>query len=269
MRSAMRRLIAISLLLLVVGCYNHTDTPSLGTILPQANTTIEQLRTNISPLETTLLEQEIIVVGRVTSSDSDGNFHKSMTIEDDSGGLELRVNQYDLGGLYPEGLKVALRLRGCAAHYSFGMLQIGSKAESYNSYEVNYLSSMQRIDEVVVRSNDVCPITAPQRHIVELRPNDCGRLVRIDSLNIIASTSIDTLEGETLDIARWRGYSMFCDPRGDTLVVYTSEYANYAEDKIPHGSLSITGIVQHGSYQNMGEYYQLKMRYAKDCSTTY
>lgn len=260
----MRRALATYIAMLMVGCYNNTDTPMLNAELPIANTTIAQLHGNTSQLETSVIESDIIVSGRVTTSDKSGNFYQTIMVEDSTAALELLVGGYSLESKYPEGLLVALRLEGCATEYSHGVLRVGSKANSYDSYGVDYLASPERIDEVIVRSLDVEPITPQRRTIAELDASECGRLTTIESLRLIGSTSIDTLSGETLDIARWSGYSMFIDTQSDTLVVYTSEYADYAEHHIPCGELSLTGIVQHGKHPNNRKYYQLKMRYEED-----
>ena len=261
---AMRRALATYIAMLMVGCYNNTDTPMLNAELPAANTTIAQLRDNTSQLETSVIEHDIVVRGRVTSSDKSGNFYQTIVIEDNTAALELLVGGYSLESKYPEGLLVALRLEGCATEYRHGVLCVGSKADSYDSYGVDYLASRERIDEVIVRSLGVEPITPARRTIAQLESAECGRLTTIESLHLIGSTSIDTLRGETLDIARWSGYSMFVDTHCDTLVVYTSEYADYSEHHIPNGELSLTGILQHGKHPNNREYYQLKMRYEED-----
>lgn len=263
----MRRALATYIAILMVGCSNYTDTPMLEPKLPAANITIEQLRNNTSTLERDIIEEEIVVRGRVTSSDKSGNFYQTIVVEDNTAALEVLVGGYSLESQYPEGLLVALRLKGCATEYRHGVLCVGSKAESFESYSVDYLASKERRDEVVVRSLDVEPITPAQRTIAELDASECGRLTTISSLDLIGSTSIDTLSGESLDMARWSGYSTFVDPNNDTLVVYTSEYADYAEHTIPRGRVSLTGVVQHGKHPNNREYYQLKMRYEKDART--
>ena len=261
----MRRLLATYALLLFVGCYNHTDTPSLDTPLPVANCTIAKLQNSVSPLDVSIIEQEIVVVGRVTSSDSEGNFHKSLTIEDHTGGLELLVGEYNLATLYPEGLEVALKLGGCAAQLRYGVVQVGRKSESYDSSGVDHISSQQSLDRIIVRGSDVRAITAPRRRVSELTPQDCGRLCCIEDLELIASTSVDTLRGEGLDLAHWSGYAMFRDSNNDTLVIYTSNYASYGQHRIPTERVSLTGIVEYGSYVGKGNYYQIKMRYEEDC----
>lgn len=262
----MRLFVAISAMLLIVGCYGRTDEPMLDARLPEATTTIAQLRSYASSHQATAIPERVIVRGRITSSDRSGNFYRSMTVEDATGGLELLVGEYNLDALYPEGLEVALRLEGCAMQYRYGVVQVGVLAASYESFGVGDIESRQRIDEVVVRGIDVEPVEPRRRMVGKLGEDDCGRLVRVDSLCLIASTSIDTLLGESLDLAIWERYSMFRDSRGDTLVVYTSEYADYATTTMSCDSLSITGIVQYGSYPKMGSYYQIKMRYAEDCT---
>ena len=79
--------------------------------------------------------------------------------------------------------------------------------------------------------------------------------------------SIDTLRNESLANATWRGYALFCDEANDTLLVFTRDYAAYANNAIPHSVRALRGIVQHGKHRNGREYYQLKMRYAEDCTT--
>lgn len=263
----MRRALATYIAMLMVGCYNNTDTPMLNAELPAANTTIAQLHSITSQLETSVIEHDVVVAGRVTTSDHSGNFYQTIMVEDSTAALELLVGGYSLSSQYPEGLLVGLRLKGCATEYRHGVLRVGSKANSYDSYDVDYLASRERIDEVIVRSLDVEPVTPQRRTITELDASACGRLTTIESLHLIHSTSIDTLRGETLDLARWSGYAMFVDSQSDTLVVYTSEYADYAEHHIPQSELSLTGIVQYGKHPNNREYYQLKMRYEEDART--
>ena len=262
----MRLLVAISFMLLVVGCHNGEDIALQSVTLPEATTTIAKLRSYASSHKAVTIQNQVVVKGRITSSDRSGNFYRSMTVEDATGGLELLIAQYNLDALYPEGLEVALVLQGCAMQCRYGVLQVGAPAPSYESFGVCEIETRQRVDEVVVRSLDAEPIAPKRRRVGELKEDDCGTLVRIDSLVLVASTSVDTLASEGLDMACWQRYAMFRDSRGDTLVVYTSEYADYALTPIPLDSLSITGIVQYGQYPSRGDYYQIKMRYAQDCA---
>lgn len=248
--------------LLIVGCstpIEHEDTKST---LPSANISIGDLRGYISPSSSVTINDDVIVVGRITSSDREGNFYKQIAIEDDTGGLVLLVDLYNTHREYPEGVELALRLKGCAAQYNYGTLEVGRADKRYG---VDYLQSQVRIDEVVVRGTSIAKRQATPRQINELKGSMCGELTRIERLQLVASTSIDTTTGEILSDARWREYATFVDERSDTIVVYTSEYATYAERKIPNTEVAIEGILQQIKHPNTREYYSLKMRYESDC----
>ncbi len=261
------RLIYAGIVLLLGGCYNSTTPPTITTELPSANYLIGELREGLRQGECHTIDERCIVVGRVTSSDIDDNFYRTMMVQDQSGGIEVVVGLDRLHTTYPEGLLIALNLEGCTLGYRYGTLQVGSSAPSYENYDVDYLHSQIDVHRVITRSDDI-EILEPAPHtIAELREDMCGELVEVGHLRLIASTSIDTLRNESLANAIWRGYALFCDEANDTLLVFTRDYAAYANNTIPHSIRALRGIVQHGKHRNGREYYQLKMRYAEDCTT--
>jgi hypothetical protein len=94
----------------------------------------------------------------------------------------------------------------------------------------------------------------------------CGRLVTIRDVYATESTSIDTLTGETLDDALWLGSALFKDISGDSIAVVITSYANYANRPLPLSKVSITGILEWGSYASSSkECYHISMRYESDC----
>ncbi|MBQ2783762.1 MAG: hypothetical protein IJE99_02030 [Alistipes sp.] len=258
-------LVIIGVTLLLVGCNREVDEPTPNSVFPTATLSIKELHDYASPTEVSHIAEDLIIVGRVTSSDSASNFYRSMVVEDDSGAVEVMVGGYNLHTHFPEGLKVALRLSGCAISYKYGVLQVGKQAAAHDPYDIEYLATKQLVDRVIVRSTDVRPRRAQHLRIKELDGARCGRLVCIDSLSLVGSTSIDTLAGQTLKDAKWRGYATFVDPDNDTLVIYTREYASYATRNIPNTTLSLQGIVQYAKYPDT-YHYQLKMRDERDCS---
>ena len=249
------------------GCYNSTTPPTIAMELPSANTLISELRQSINIGEHRVINDDCVIVGRVTSSDRDDNFYRTMTVQDQSGGIEVVVGLDRLHTTYPEGLLVALNLKGCTLGYRYGTLQVGSTAPSYENYDVDYLHSQIDVHRVITRSLDIDIIEPTPRTIAELREEMCGELAEVSNLRLIASTSIDTLRNESLANAKWRGYALFCDDENDTLLIFTRDYASYANNAIPHSIRALRGIVQHGKHRNGREYYQLKMRYGEDCTT--
>lgn len=262
----MLRICTILIMIMLIGCQRVTDKFIIEGDLPLSTNSIATLRDGIVKSGGVTITDDIIVVGRVTSADSEDNFYGSLVVEDESGAVEVMIGTSNLTARYPEGLLVALNLMGCYTDYSRGVLQVGSESPEYEYYRVGNLLSPERVDSVVVRSLDVEPIVPTHTTIAELHRSMCGRIVQVRGLCLVDSSSIDTLAGERLDRATWQGYSMFKDGDGDSIAVYTRDYARYAEHRIPIDSVNIVGILQWDSYREGEECYFLKMRYEADCT---
>ena len=261
----MRRVELILLFVMLVGCYNTADKPFMSGEIPFATTTIATLKSSIVGTQPVLIEGDVIIVGRVISSDRDENFYRTIVVDDGTGAVEVLVGSSPLEAIYPEGLKVALLLKDCYVGYSHGVLQVGQQAPKYESYAIDHLASREHVESVVRRSCDVKIVEPRYSTINELSMVECGRLYRIEGLHVVGSTSIDTLQGDVLQDACWRGYALFKNESGDSIALYTSDYARFAEHHIPNGDLSITGILQWGPFNGGKECFQLKMRYEEDC----
>lgn len=257
-------IIFITPLTMLVGCYNSANEPVLHTDIPPRTTTIANLKSHILGTRPQLIEEDVVIVGHVISSDREENFYRSIVVDDDTGAIEVMMGISPLAADYPEGLLLALRLKGCYVGFQRGVAVAGTRAPEYESFDIGYLASQEAIDRVVVRSNDVEIQPARTLHIAELQRSDCGRLICIDGVQLTSSSNIDTLQGETLHDARWAGYALFKDENGDSIAVYTRDYARFAEQPIPTQELSLQGILQWAPYNGQKECYQLKMRYAED-----
>lgn len=258
----MFRLSILAIIVALISC-NRIDMPVVEDS-EQRTTTIAQLRQQVGTLGSSVINNDVVVSGRVTSSDEEGNFFRSLIVEDESGAMELRIKSYDLSSLYPEGLLVTLHLHGCAIGYNMGILQAGAKSAEYDYYDVGYLETKQSIERVIRRSTDVAKIAPRRCAIADIKREDGGRLVRIEGLTLRHTTSIDTLMGMTLNDATWQGYALFFDNKGDSIAVYTSPEARFAKEPITTTPLAITGIVQWCKYNGGEECAHLKMRYHTD-----
>lgn len=255
----MWRLTNILLTIMLVGCYNVADKPVIVGKLPKATTTMAMLRADIVGSGGVVVADDVMLRGRVTSSDAEDSFYRTLVVEDATGGVEVMLGLYSLAAIYPEGLEVALHVGGLYADYSRGVLQLGLQPELYDSFAVDYLGSREAADRVVVRGEDVRAVVPRMSSIAALRREDCGMLFCIEDLSLLA---VD--DEEDIGRATWRGYALFSDDAGDSIVVYTSDYARFADAQIPH-RCSIVGVLQWGATPFGGECYQLKMRYERDC----
>ena len=246
----MRLLFAI-LCFVLVGCYNAADESHIVAPLPSPTTTIKSLKERIVGTRPMRIEQDIVVVGRIISSDRDENFYRSIVVDDGTAAIEVMMGISPLVADYPEGLEVALCLEGCYMAYQRGVAVVGTVAAEYESYDVGYLASREAVDRVVVRGSSGEVQSPRSAAIAELELGDCGRLVRVDGV---------------MEDARWRGYALFKNDVGDSIAVYTRDYARFADDAIPLVDVSLSGVVEWARYNGGRECYQLKMRYEEDCT---
>ena len=234
------------------GCKKFDEPAQDSATAQAANIAIADLHAMLND-RTVIIDQDIIICGYVTSSDKASNFHKTFMIEDSSGGAEIMAGLYDLHNIYPEGYYITANLKGCAIGEQLGVIQIGMPAASYSYYPTDYFASRAVIDKYIKRYNirrDVAPLPLS---IEELTPSHCGHLVNIGGLTA-------SQQGV------WSGYQIFTDDNGQNIVVYTSEYADYAQKPLPDVRVSITGILQYGKVEGQ-EYYIIKMRDEKDCNS--
>ena len=259
----MWRLLIIFISVFSVGC-NGYETPPQESATPEAtNISIGDLH-QLCGSRTIDINEEIVIGGYVTSSDKAENFYKSFTIEDATGGAEIMAGVFDTYNIYPIGTYLTIKLNGCSIGEHYGVMQIGLKAAAYSAYPTEYFASQVLLDKHI-RRYDITRNIAPRPiEISTLKPSDCGELVNIGPLRHIREESAALWDGN--ENGCWSGYNIFEDGEGERIVVYTSAYADYAKHQIPSAKVAITGILQRGKVDGK-EYYMIKMRDEKDCST--
>ena len=261
----MLRITLLFVLSLVLhGCHNFDD-PAPQSALPEAaNMAIADLCKLVGN-KSVYIEESIVIGGYVTSSDKASNFYKTFTIEDATGGVEIMAGLYDLHNIYPEGYYVTVKLQGLTLCKHYGVLQVGRKAESYSNYPTEYFTSRILLDKHITRY-DVRSLIAPKPlSIKELQQSDCGRLVCIGALRNVSNEYADVYGIN--DNGSWKGYNIFADESGNRIAVFTSDYADYADNAVPSDNVTITGILQYGEFDSK-EMYMIKMRNENDCTTT-
>ena len=255
--------IAFTIIMTFVGCGTLPDSGVVSSVV-EANISISSLKSLASPARAILIDEDYVVVGRVVSSDEEGNHYRTLFVDDGTAAIAVRVDAYDLHTLYPEGLRLSLHLKGCAMAYVRGVLTIGMPAEGYDYDAVEAIASPQCLARVLRRSDDIALVEPVELSLSELRGEHCGRRVRLHDLVLGAATSIETLESATLEDAVWRGSVLYYDAEGDSVAVYTSDYARFAEECVPHAVARISGILEWGSYGRK-ECYQIVMSHVEDC----
>ncbi len=119
-----------------------------------ANTTIAELCAMYSTGKPWDIDRDIIISGKVSTTDQPGNFYKSLYIQDGTAGIELKIGKNGLYNFYKEGQTLYVRCNGLTlGMYGYktgsyggqGMVQIGYN-DPTGSYETSYLEANYLID---------------------------------------------------------------------------------------------------------------------------
>ncbi|MCQ2176607.1 MAG: DUF5689 domain-containing protein [Bacteroidales bacterium] len=118
-----------------------------------------------------------VIKGTVISTDKPGNFYKSFFIQDQTGGMEIKVGKNGLYNDYLPGQTVYVKLDGLTlGMYGFksgnyggmGMVQIGF-ADPSGEYETSYMEIGYLIDKHILRGN---PAEAVPAEPIEMKESD-------------------------------------------------------------------------------------------------
>lgn len=195
-------------------------------------------------------KDSVIFTGRVCSSDETGNIYKNIVIQskDENGeqiAITFAVNSYDLYQNLPFGQEVAVYATGLQIGGFSGLLQFGAASGNSMTFmdEALFTSHVIRNHTVIPHPELVDTTVATIPEIIAAkgsRETLCkwqSRLIRIDKVSFAEAGQ--TYAGAT-STNRY-----IVDADGNRLIVRNSSYADFAQEKLPYGTGSVTGILSY------------------------
>ena len=190
------------------------------------------------------------IEGYVISSDEAGNFYQKIYIqnEDKTKGVTVAINKTGLYTDFPLGAKVQLRLKGLTLQVNNGGVDFGSGIFQAN----NGRTSVGRMSEAIAK-NHLFDKGGVRKTLVELAKADTS----INTLKVEANINqLITLKGvhfKTEDVGKnmhqkandtrqGTDYTL-TDAQGNTIPFRTSRYAKFKDEKVPAGTLDVTGVL--------------------------
>ncbi len=241
----------LGLLLGLTGCdYNRFDPVEPN---PYANLTANTTPGDLYRLAaagTFTAGAEMLLSGVVTSSDSAGNFYRTLVVQQDERAVELLLGTYDIYSAYPRGQQVIVRLDGLGWALRDGLLQVGWPADGTSSPD--YIGSSPLVRGCVVRAGRFSTLTPPRLRLDQITADRIGQLVTLTGGSFTQGGS-----------APWSGERTYSAPGTTSIRTYTSPYASFAGQTLPAGAVDLTGIVT--SYQGR---LQLKISSTDDVRPT-
>ena len=236
-RFALLRLLLIAVTAFSVACGEEfsTDRPTGHEVA--TTTTLAALHA-LHTGQVVTIDEDLVVAGRVTTSDAAGNFYRSLLIEEGEASLEVLVALDRLHNDYPLGAKVYVRLQGLSLGRRLGVLQAGHKADPASGFEIDYIPSKAAAHKHLTRSAAPLAELLPKSLTLgELSPKLCGLRIRLKDLHHVPEST-----DESPFLA---GYHRYEDAEGHAIYLYVRDYADFAQQPLPATISSVTGILQY------------------------
>ena len=125
---------------------------------------LAEMYTPGSPFE---IEDDIVIAGQVSTSDQAGNFYRSLYIQDETGGIELKMGKTGLYNEYKPGQTVYVKCKGLwlgmygydddSRYGGAGMVQLGFE-DPTGEYETSYIEVQYLIDQHIFRGETGDPV---------------------------------------------------------------------------------------------------------------
>ena len=203
---------------LTISCNKTYDEPPVIEIPEGTRISISDLKDMFTGSPITL-DSNYSINGNITCEETNGNFYKEAYIQDLSGAIKLKLDAS--GGLYI-GDSVRVSLNGVTMSEYGDLIQLDNIS----------------VDEQIVKiatDRFVTPYTTSINNLnIE---DDQSRLIKLDSVEF---QSINVTYADAVNLATGERYLNDCN--GNSILVRTSGYANFADDTVASGKGSIIGI---------------------------
>lgn len=225
---------------------------------PAANITISELRTqNAAATDKApiIITQDQVLKAVITGNDESGNIFKKIYLQDETGAIEMGVDQNSVYNYYPVGQTVYIDLNGLSISVFGGEQQLGHP-EGY-LFRTPWEDFKKHVSKDKWENLDkIKPIVLDDISIVNAAPNEY-------KFKLVQFTGVTFKNGGKGIFAPETDYGeeYITDSHGNTIMIRTSSYANFAGNGLPEGKGNITGIL--GRYNGT---WQLTLRTANDVS---
>jgi len=186
-----------------------------------------------------------VIMGRVVSSDYTGNIYKAVYIEDGTAGITLAVNATKLYEDVPLGQQVAFTATGIYAGMYNNLLQLGGLGEYNGAPSMTFMSKADfdsRFTLVGAPEPDaVKPAVVTIAELNDAKATAAGkqkwmsRLVKIEGVSFTEGGAFAPNKTNTNRTVK--------DASGNTIIVRNSGYATFANETMPTGTGSVTGVL--------------------------
>ncbi|MGY5351767.1 DUF5689 domain-containing protein [Wenyingzhuangia sp. IMCC45533] len=243
-------ILSLTILLMMVSCVEDNDHDAIArTFDPNLEGKVEITFKELFDLHNRTIGKDTIVTGYVVSTDDERNFYREIYVQNTLStdnlardnprmGLRVRLGLRSTSAKYALGRKVAINLEGLKKTTTNNILTVGAVKDNFIKDIVEF-----EVDKHVLKLDEVQEIMPKSIQISALTEQEFNTLISISHVQFkeielgktLANMPSDRFDGErTLE---------FCNTfTKDTIVLETSNFANFASEIILRNQLKVTGI---------------------------
>ena len=186
---------------------------------------------------------DVKIKGVITGNDLGGNLYDQVSIQDSTGAIIVAISAGGLCGYLPVGQEVLINLKGlCVGNYG-SQPEIGTPYT--NATGATYVSRMSRnlwnTHFKLIGTPDASKVSAEIFDVSKISDAaymkaNCGKLMKLRNVTLEDADGVITYAEATTTNHAFKGLS------SNSLVLRTSNYADFAAKALPQGSVTVTGI---------------------------
>ncbi|GGF61349.1 DUF5689 domain-containing protein [Wenyingzhuangia marina] len=247
----MKKHTLFSLIILLVSCVEDINHKTIDTTIvnPDISQKTEITFKQLYNLHNNEIGKDTIVTGYVVSSDQQGNFYKEIFVQNTLGiadlgvdnprmGMRIRVGLTNTSTKYAKGRKVIINLEGLKRTTSDDLITLGKPSGTYIKDILEF-----ELGDYILKTDEVGIVIPKILKLSDLTNHDLNTLVKIEDLHFninqigMPFSSLPTDEYDGLRILE------FCNTkRRDTILLETSNFADFSDNLIPNAQVDITAI---------------------------
>lgn len=217
-------LAAFAIVFFATACDDVIDTPPVVELDPNSILTVAELREICPPGSTYRFTEDRSLFATITMDESTGNIYKQLYVQDDNHGVELRLSA---SSRLRQGDVVRVNLNGSLLSYYNSQFQVSGvdvKNVVFQESGINKEPILVTIDDL--NEDDFSIIYQSKLVVLENVQFELTELGKTYADAVNQSAEDRVLE----------------DANGDKIIVRTSGFASFANQKVPEGNGSIIAI---------------------------
>lgn len=193
--------------------------------------TVADVKDLLVPGTATSLPSDKFIRGTVIANNGNGNFFRKVIVQDETGGIEVRIDDDNAITEFPIGSEVYVILGSLFIGEFNGLPQLGTN----DGIGVGTISMGGSVLLATGNSGSATPKTITLDNLSE---DDLSSLVQIEGVQFMEADIPGTYASDGSN-----GFFDLEDCDGNTLLVFTSSFSNYTNTSLPEGNGTFVAVL--------------------------